>query len=55
VSLELFKPALRLAEHRGLLATGPEAAKRRSEFQDEMRETVRRVQVLAALRHRDRS
>ena len=38
VSLELFKPALRLAEHRGLLAAGPEMAKRRDDFREEMRE-----------------
>jgi len=54
VSLELFKPALRLAEHRGLLAAGPEVAKRRAEFKEEMQETVRRVGVIAEL-HRDRS
>jgi glycerol-3-phosphate O-acyltransferase len=55
VSLELFKPALRLAEHRGLLAAGPEVAKRREEFREEMRELVRRVAVIAGLHRRDRS
>ncbi|MCU7729474.1 lysophospholipid acyltransferase [Actinoplanes sp. KI2] len=53
VSLELFKPALRLAEHRGLLAAGPEVAKRREDFREEMHEIVRRVHVIADL-HRDR-
>jgi glycerol-3-phosphate O-acyltransferase len=55
VSLELFKPALRLAEHRGLVGIGPETAARRRDFRDELRETVRRVGVIAALHHGDRS
>ncbi|SNY59402.1 lysophospholipid acyltransferase [Paractinoplanes atraurantiacus] len=53
VSLELFKPALRLAEHRGLLAAGPQAAKRREDFRGELRETVRRVRVIARMRQED--
>jgi glycerol-3-phosphate O-acyltransferase len=55
VSLELFKPALRLAEHRGLLADGAEVAKRRADFRDEIQATVRRVAVIAGLHRRDRS
>jgi glycerol-3-phosphate O-acyltransferase len=50
VSLELFKPALRLARHRDLLdSTVPQLQKRRAEFRDELRETVRRVNVVAEL------
>ncbi|HEX5201050.1 MAG TPA: lysophospholipid acyltransferase [Actinoplanes sp.] len=55
VSLELFRPALRLAGHRGLTDIGPETAERRRAFRDELRETVRRVNVIAGLHHRDRS
>ncbi|MFI7542171.1 lysophospholipid acyltransferase [Actinoplanes sp. NPDC049599] len=56
VSLELFKPALRMAEHRGLVsADAPGTAKRRGEFLEEMRETLRRVTVIAELARRDRS
>jgi glycerol-3-phosphate O-acyltransferase len=53
VSLELFKPALRLARHRDLLAsTAPHLHKRRTDFRDELRETVRRVAVVADLAQR---
>ena len=53
VSLELFKPALRLARHRGLLDPGSERlAERRAAFRDELRETVRRVTVVAGLARR---
>jgi glycerol-3-phosphate O-acyltransferase len=53
VSLELFKPALRLARHRGLLDPGSERlAERRADFRDELRETVRRVTVVAGLARR---
>jgi len=55
VSLELFKPALRLAEHRGLLAAGPDVAKRRAEFREEIQDVVRRVAVIAGLHRRERS
>ncbi|MEV0134311.1 lysophospholipid acyltransferase [Dactylosporangium sp. NPDC050688] len=48
VSLELFKPALQLARHRGLLDAGtPDLPQRRAEFLDELRETARRVTVVA--------
>jgi glycerol-3-phosphate O-acyltransferase len=48
VSLELFKPALRLARHRDLLdSAAPEVRKRRRDFRDELRQTVRRVNVVA--------
>lgn len=48
VSLELFKPALQLARHRGLLDAGtPDLARRRAGFLDELRETTRRVGVVA--------
>ena len=53
VSLELFKPALRLARYRGLLDPGSERlAERRAAFRDELRETVRRVTVVAGLARR---
>jgi hypothetical protein len=48
VSLELFKPALRLARHRDLIdSTTPHLHKRRAECRDELRETVSRVANLA--------
>ncbi|GAB3842446.1 lysophospholipid acyltransferase [Dactylosporangium cerinum] len=50
VSLELFKPALQLARHRGLLDAGPpDLRQRRSDFRDELRESVRRATVVAEL------
>jgi glycerol-3-phosphate O-acyltransferase len=50
VSLELFKPALQLARHRDLLdPSAPQLAQRRADFRDELRETVRRVTVVAEL------
>jgi glycerol-3-phosphate O-acyltransferase len=53
VSLELFKPALRLARHRDLLdPTAPDPRKRRADFRDELRETVRRMTVIAELAQR---
>ncbi|MEV4701777.1 lysophospholipid acyltransferase [Actinoplanes sp. NPDC049316] len=55
VSLELFKPALRLAKHRDLIRPGaPDTAKLRQAFLEEMRETVRRVSVIAQLAQRGR-
>ncbi|MDG6103777.1 lysophospholipid acyltransferase [Dactylosporangium aurantiacum] len=51
VSLELFKPALQLARHRGLLDPGtPDLARRRADFLGELRETTRRVGVVAGNR-----
>jgi glycerol-3-phosphate O-acyltransferase len=53
VSLELFKPALRLARHRGLLdPAAPDPRKRRADFRDELRDTVRRVAIIAELAQR---
>ena len=53
VSLELFKPALRLARHRDLLDPAtPDLHKRRAEFRDELRETLRRLNVVAELAQR---
>lgn len=50
VSLELFKPALQLARHRGLLdASTPDLRQRRADLHDELRETVRRAAVVAEL------
>ncbi|MBM2616414.1 lysophospholipid acyltransferase [Actinoplanes sp. LDG1-06] len=55
VSLELFRPALRLAEHRGLVEPGDTTAQRRRAFREELRETVRRVTVIAGLHRPERS
>ncbi|WP_127509628.1 lysophospholipid acyltransferase [Actinoplanes solisilvae] len=55
VSLELFRPVLRLAEHRGLLNPGAEATERRDDFRDQLRATVRRVHVIAGLHEGKRS
>jgi glycerol-3-phosphate O-acyltransferase len=53
VSLELFKPALRLARNRDLLeADAPELHKRRAAFRDELGETMRRLTVIADLTRR---
>ena len=49
VSLELFKTALALARHRGLVEAGPDVGKRRQEFAAEIADSVRRVQVIADL------
>jgi glycerol-3-phosphate O-acyltransferase len=50
VSLELFKPVLRLARHRGLLeSTRPELSKLRREFADEITSTARRINDIASL------
>jgi glycerol-3-phosphate O-acyltransferase len=56
VSLELFKPALHLARHRGL--TGPDSpglAKQRADLLTEVLETIRRVDVIAAIAARERT
>jgi glycerol-3-phosphate O-acyltransferase len=56
VSLELFKPALRLARHRELLDPGSaNLHKRRADFRDELRDTIRRVNVVADLARRKRA
>lgn len=50
VSLELFKPALRLAGHRGLLDVNtPELAKLRSDFAEEVHTANRRINEIASL------
>ena len=55
VSLELFKPALRLAKHRDLVSAGaPELAKRRDEFLEELRRTEHLVHTIADFARRDR-
>jgi glycerol-3-phosphate O-acyltransferase len=55
VSLELFKPALRLARYRDLVDPGPpELSKRRADWLAEMQDTVRRVNEIAALADRGR-
>jgi glycerol-3-phosphate O-acyltransferase len=50
VSLELFKPAVKLARHRGLLdAADPQVGQRREDLLAEVRDAVRRVNVIADL------
>ncbi len=49
VSLELFKPALRLARHRGLDSAAPDVKERRRAFADELCETIRLVGGIADL------
>lgn len=50
LSLELFKPALALARHRGLVESDePKLGKRRADFLDEVRAVVRRLDRLADL------
>jgi glycerol-3-phosphate O-acyltransferase len=52
VSLELFRTALRLARHRGLLdARDPEVGQRRQDFAAELRQTVRLVAELERRAH----
>jgi glycerol-3-phosphate O-acyltransferase len=48
-SMELFKTALRLARHRELVDgfEGPEIARRRREFADEIATVIRRVNTIA--------
>jgi glycerol-3-phosphate O-acyltransferase len=48
VSLELFKTAVRLARHRGLVDRGvPDLAKLRHDFAEEVRRAISRVQAIA--------
>ena len=49
VSLELFKTALALARHRGLLDARPGVGAERAAFAAEVADSVRRVQVIADL------
>ena len=52
MSLELFRTALRLARHRGLLdARDPEVGQRRQDFAAELRQTVRLVAELERRAH----
>ncbi|PUA80975.1 lysophospholipid acyltransferase [Nocardioides currus] len=48
VTLELFKTALRLADHRGLLESdAPDLDKRREAFADEIEQTMARIDTIA--------
>lgn len=50
VSLELFKTALQLARHRGLLdPSTPDSADRRHEFAEEVANALRRIDVIRDL------
>lgn len=51
VSLELFRTALALAKHRGLLEEGPGIGRRRDAFAAELNDSVRQVEVIAELAH----
>ena len=54
VSLEMFRPALMLARHRGLLsADDPLLAKHRAEFAEELATTTTAIRDIAET-HRDR-
>jgi glycerol-3-phosphate O-acyltransferase len=48
-SMELFKTALRLAQHRGLFDDGSDIAKRRQQFANEIATATRRVNAIAEL------
>jgi glycerol-3-phosphate O-acyltransferase len=48
-SMELFKTALRLAQHRGLFDGSDDIAKRRQQFADEIATATRRVNAIAEL------
>ena len=48
-SMELFKTALRLAQHRGLFDGSEDIAKRRRQFADEIATATRRVNAIAEL------
>lgn len=49
VSQQLFEPALKLAEHRGLLDSAPETAERRAAFTAELREILADITVIGQL------
>ena len=54
VSLEMFRPALMLAKHRGLLSPDdPLLAKRQAEFAEELATITTAISVIAEI-HRDR-
>ena len=55
VSLELYRTALTLARHRGLLDSGPELATRREAFLVEIQDSLRRLAVISTLATPDRA
>ncbi len=56
VSLELFRTALRLADHRGLLdSSGPNIQQRRKDFAHEIAVTTARTETMAAFHRASRS
>jgi glycerol-3-phosphate O-acyltransferase len=46
VSKHMFRPAIQLAEHRGLLTPGPDAKERRRQFVDELADVARRIDIV---------
>jgi glycerol-3-phosphate O-acyltransferase len=48
VSKHMFQPALKLADHRGLLAPAPDLEERRHQFVDELADVARRIYVVEA-------
>ena len=42
----MFKPAIKLAEHRGLLAPAPDVTERRRQFVDELADVARRIDLV---------
>jgi glycerol-3-phosphate O-acyltransferase len=55
VSLELYRTALALARHRGLLDAGPELATRREAFLAEIQDSLRRLTVISSLAASERA
>ena len=46
VSTHMFRPAVQLAEHRGLLSPSADIAERRRQFVDELADVARRIDVV---------
>ena len=55
VSLELYRTALALARHRGLLDAGPELVTRREAFLVEIQDSLRRLSVISSLATSERA
>ena len=55
VSLELYRTALALARHRGLLDAGPELVTRREAFLVEIQDSLRRLSVISSLSTSERA
>ncbi|HYD48627.1 MAG TPA: glycerol-3-phosphate 1-O-acyltransferase [Terriglobales bacterium] len=49
VSKVLFETAFKLAKNRGLVAASPDVARRRKEFAEEIRDNIRRIDIIGTL------